>query len=438
MIIDLDDIRVDQALDFGVLIKDLVSLRGAPLSVIPSVVLSGDSFAAWQGDGAVSEDSIRRLLTWAEGIGDGYRSNELMIRVSFRQQYQGLEDKVRTPKSFSRLRHSIERIYRSWGDERASASRTVKGIPDDAATPTLLIQPWIENPQALLTCNAISGALTTEADYRDNINNSITSYPSWLYDIVRRTDRQLLRPVKLTLIVDEPRDNAVVLSVSEALITSDGRWRSFARMMDAGWIDGLQFIRTVEPDMLGYFSGWSIEAEGVVSGQPAYPGMSFGTLVFRETASKMGAAESTPFVFLTTEVVPDDIHILERSIAIVTLRGGMTSHAAVISRGMKKPAVVGCCGSLVPEQGVYVTPNGYRVPEHSDCIVDGSDGRVWFVRPQVRERWQALAQASDLIERVLRILHGYNTEQFGQLNLGDQQHLAAIKSRLRQLGRVPQ
>src|SRR6185295_12015411 len=118
----------------------------------------------------------------------------------------------------------------------------------------------------------------------------------------------------------------------------------------------------------------------LASGLPASPGAAVGTIVFTaddavETASKK------PVILVRKETVPDDIHGMEVAKGILTSRGGMTSHAAVVARGMGIPCVAGAEEIEVNEhkKEAYVSANGkkYTLKEGEWLSLDGSTGEVF-------------------------------------------------------------
>jgi phosphoenolpyruvate synthase/pyruvate phosphate dikinase len=82
-------------------------------------------------------------------------------------------------------------------------------------------------------------------------------------------------------------------------------------------------------------------------------------------------------IFITTEVSPEDLRTLMESAGVVTLRGGASSHAAMICRQIGKVCVVGVSGLSI-DGGMLVTDDGQEIPAGIMCMVDGSSGRVIF------------------------------------------------------------
>jgi pyruvate,orthophosphate dikinase len=120
--------------------------------------------------------------------------------------------------------------------------------------------------------------------------------------------------------------------------------------------------------------------EKIATGLPASPGAAVGQIVFTADHA-VEASKSAPVILVRAETVPDDIHGMEVAKGILTARGGMTSHAAVVARGMGTPCVAGAGAIEVSEHGKVMTVNmGAKklVLKEGDWLsLDGSTGEVF-------------------------------------------------------------
>ncbi|MCI0402626.1 MAG: pyruvate, phosphate dikinase, partial [Acidobacteria bacterium] len=113
----------------------------------------------------------------------------------------------------------------------------------------------------------------------------------------------------------------------------------------------------------------------LAKGLPASPGAAVGRVVFTADAAVAEAAGG-PVILVRNETVPDDIHGMDAAAGILTARGGMTSHAAVVARGMGKCCVVGCEALRLSEGEGHFSADGARVKAGDWISLDGSTGRV--------------------------------------------------------------
>ena len=114
----------------------------------------------------------------------------------------------------------------------------------------------------------------------------------------------------------------------------------------------------------------------IVSGLPASPGAGAGMLVFSADEAEEWARQGKAVILCRPETSPDDIHGLFAANGVVTSRGGMTSHAAVVARGMGKPAVCGCEEATIDLNAETLTSRGRTFRKGDTITVDGSSGRV--------------------------------------------------------------
>ncbi len=150
-------------------------------------------------------------------------------------------------------------------------------------------------------------------------------------------------------------------------------------MVTEGLITKEEAILRVEPNQLDQFLHPILDPRAIVNviatGLPASPGAASGRIVFTpEEAVIRGAAEKV--VLVRNETCPDDIHGMDAAQGILTARGGMTSHAAVVARGMGKCCVVGCEEIQINEEARLFRVNGHEVKEGDSITLDGSTGRV--------------------------------------------------------------
>ena len=113
----------------------------------------------------------------------------------------------------------------------------------------------------------------------------------------------------------------------------------------------------------------------IAKGLPASPGAASGKAVFTaDEAASIGEKEKV--ILVRNETCPDDIHGMDAAQGILTARGGMTSHAAVVARGMGKPCIAGCEEIRVDEKGKKFTAKGLTIKEGDWITINGSNGQV--------------------------------------------------------------
>ena len=121
----------------------------------------------------------------------------------------------------------------------------------------------------------------------------------------------------------------------------------------------------------------SVRAVPLCTGLPASPGAASGIAVFDPDSAEEHATKGDAVILVRDETTPEDFRGIVAARAILTARGGMTSHAAVVARGMGKCAVVGCRDIEVDVEHRCFSVNGSRIAEGDWLTVDGATGRVF-------------------------------------------------------------
>jgi pyruvate,orthophosphate dikinase len=145
--------------------------------------------------------------------------------------------------------------------------------------------------------------------------------------------------------------------------------------------------------------------EVAAQGLNASPGAACGKIVLdADTAEEHGKA-GDPVILVRWETTPDDIHGLIQAKGVLTAHGGMTSHAAVVARGMGKPCVAGCEGLRIDAATKAVTIGSHKLHEGDTITIDGGTGRVIIgevplVPPQINEDFETILVWADAVRRL--------------------------------------
>ena len=143
----------------------------------------------------------------------------------------------------------------------------------------------------------------------------------------------------------------------------------------------------------------------IAKGLPASPGAAVGKTVFDSDEAEQMAAMGEKVILVRVETSPEDIHGMHAAQAIVTARGGMTSHAAVVARGMGRPCVSGAGEMKIDAVGKSFTSRGRTIRQGDMITVDGATGEVLFgeapmIKPEVTGDFAALMVWADRARRM--------------------------------------
>jgi pyruvate, orthophosphate dikinase len=151
-------------------------------------------------------------------------------------------------------------------------------------------------------------------------------------------------------------------------------------MVGEGLLSEEEAIGRVEPAALDQLLHPTIdpgaERDVVTTGLPASPGAASGAIVFTSDAAEEARAAGRKAILVRVETSPEDIHGMHAAEGILTSRGGMTSHAAVVARGMGKPCVAGAGMLRVDYRNGVINVAGRRLNEGDIITIDGATGQV--------------------------------------------------------------
>ncbi|MFC6197265.1 pyruvate, phosphate dikinase [Ponticaulis profundi] len=197
-------------------------------------------------------------------------------------------------------------------------------------------------------------AQTLEKHYRDMQDIEFTVENNKLYMLQTRNGKRTAAAA-LKIAVDMCHDG--LISEEEAVLR-----------LEPGQLDQL-LHPTIKPEA---------ERDLLVQGLPASPGAAVGKVVFSSDEAAEMAAAGEKVILVRLETSPEDIHGMHAAQAIVTARGGMTSHAAVVARGMGRPCVCGAGSMQIDEAGGIFRVGGREVKKGEIITVDGAEGQVLF------------------------------------------------------------
>ncbi len=207
------------------------------------------------------------------------------------------------------------------------------------------------------------------------------------------------------------RGKLYILQTRSGKRTAQAAVRTAVEMVDEGLIDRRTAVQRVDPEQLHQLLHPTLDPAAEVTvlttGLPASPGAATGRAVFEADRAAELAGRGEPVILVRRETSPDDFHGMVAAQAILTSRGGMTSHAAVVARGMGKCCVVGAKRLDVDEADRSFRVDGHSIREGEWITLDGSTGRVVLgqvamVEPRPGEDFYTVMSWADDI-RLLRV-----------------------------------
>ena len=180
-------------------------------------------------------------------------------------------------------------------------------------------------------------------------------------------------------------------------------------MAREGLIDHAEAVKRVNPAALDQLLHPTLDPtakrKALAKGLPASPGAACGVVVFSADEAEARAAKGESVILVRIETSPEDIHGMHAAKGILTTRGGMTSHAAVVARGMGRPCVAGCGGVTVDYNAQMLAAGGVMVRAGETITLDGATGEVFvgsvaMVEPLLSDDFATLMGWADQVRRL--------------------------------------
>ncbi|MGY1723437.1 pyruvate, phosphate dikinase [Blastococcus sp. SYSU DS0533] len=336
---------------------------------------------------------------------------------------------------------AINAVFDSWNSERAILYRRRERIPGDAGTAVNVVAMVFGNlgmdsgTGVAFTRDPGSGEGGVYGDYLQNaqgedvvagIRNTVPlrdleridagAYEE-LMGIMSRLEQHYRDLCDIEFTVE--RNKLWMLQTRVGKRTAGAAFRIATQLVDEGLIDMDEAVRRVTGDQLAqlmfprFVSGG--DAQQLTQGMNASPGAAVGKAVFSSETAVEWAQRGEKVVLVRRETNPDDLSGMIAAEGVLTSRGGKTSHAAVVARGMGKTCVCGAEELQVDTKAKRFTAPGGTVVNEGDVVsIDGSTGKVWLgevpVEPSEVVRYfegeldPGSEDAGDLVRSVHRIL----------------------------------
>jgi pyruvate, orthophosphate dikinase len=388
-----------------------------------------------------AHDSYRRLIQMYGEVVDGIDAHRFEQALTDLKQARGaahdvdlsaadLSELIQTYKQIyeqetgrtfpqdarEQLTRAVRAVFESWDAPRAQVYRRTYDIPDDLGTAVNVVQMVFGNKgdesgtgvaftrDPSTGEQGVYGEFLANAQGEDVVAGIRTPQPlakmqeqlpqafEQLLETMRRLEEHYrdMQDVEFTV-----EDNALyLLQTRSAKRTAAAAVKAAVDMVDEELITREQAITRIDPQqldqllhpMLDPTAKWEVAAKGL----NASPGAASGRIVLdADTAEQRGKA-GEKVILVRWETTPDDIHGLIHAAGVLTAHGGMTSHAAVVARGMGKPCVAGCEALSIDLDARRVTLEAQTLSEGDVLTIDGGTGAVIvgevpLVPPQVND-----------------------------------------------------
>ena len=271
-----------------------------------------------------------------------------------------------------------EYLINAQGEDVVAGIRTPQPMAKERSKPS---ERSMEDAMPAAYAELVQVRATLERHYRDMQDIEFTVQSNKLYMLQTRNGKRTAA-ASLKIAVDMARE---------------------------GLIDHTEAVRRVNPAALDQLLHPTLDPKAprklLAKGLPASPGAACGTVVFSADEAEARAQKGESVILVRIETSPEDIHGMHAARGVLTTRGGMTSHAAVVARGMGRPCVAGCGGVTVDYNNQYLSAGGVRIEAGQIITLDGATGEVFIgtvamVEPQLSGDFSTLMGWADKVRRL--------------------------------------
>jgi pyruvate,orthophosphate dikinase len=324
------------------------------------------------------------------------------------------------------LTRAVRAVFDSWDSPRAQVYRRTYGIPDDLGTAVNVVQMVFGNKGdesgtgVAFTRNpstgehGLYGEFLANAQGEDVVAGIRTPEPlarmeqalpqafEQLLETMRRLEQHYRDMQDIEFTVED--NDLYLLQTRSAKRTAAASVKAAVDMVDEGLISPEEAIARIDPaqldqllhPMLDPTATWDVAAKGL----NASPGAASGKIVLDADTAEQRGKGGESVILVRWETTPDDIHGLIQAAGVLTAHGGMTSHAAVVARGMGKPCVAGCDALTIDMNTRTITLAGRELSEGDILTIDGGTGSVIvgevpLVPPQVNDDLETILEWGD-------------------------------------------
>jgi pyruvate,orthophosphate dikinase len=351
--------------------------------------------------------------------------------AGFKQIYREDADSEFPQDPAVQLAAAIRAVFDSWDTPRAQVYRRANGIPDDLGTAVNVVQMVFGNkgedsgtgvaftrdpatgdpgPYGEFLANAQGEDVVAGIRTPQPIAEMEERFPEAhreLVETMRRLEEHYREMQDIEFTIEEGR--LYLLQTRSGKRTAQSALRIAVDMVDEGVISKDEAIGRIDPKQLDQLLHPMIDPkadfEVAAKGLNASPGAATGKVVLDADSAEDRGRRGEDVILVRWETTPDDIHGLLEARGVLTAQGGMTSHAAVVARGMGKPCVAGCEGLTIDLDSRRLKIGKRELAEGDVITIDGGTGDVIvgavnLVAPQINEDFELLLGWADETRRL--------------------------------------
>ncbi|MGL9725767.1 MAG: pyruvate, phosphate dikinase [Wolbachia sp.] len=334
------------------------------------------------------------------------------------------------------LLNSVNAVFISWQNDRAVSYRKINNIPenlgtavnvqamvfgnlnDNSATGVIftrnpstgekkLFGEFLVNAQGEDVVSGIYTPMPVNGKQENTMGKLMPSMYKELCDVCKKLERHYkdMQDIEFTV----QNGKLWILQTRSGKRTAEATIRIIVDMVSEGAIAKEEGILRIDPKILDSLLHPVLDVksdqEVIGKGLPASPGVASGYIVFNASDAERAAEQGKKVILVRSETSPEDINGMNAASGIITARGGMTSHAAVVTRGMGKPCICSLSGLYIDKDRNFLSIGKIKVNKGESITINGGTGEVMLgilptISPELSQEFKMIINWIDEIKTI--------------------------------------
>jgi pyruvate,orthophosphate dikinase len=385
---------------------NLVTMTRLGLPVPPGFVIAIDSYTEYKRSGKLPETEIKQAIAEVEKITGKKlgKTLQVSVRSSAPVSMPGMMDTVLNVRDMVDIRIAAKRVFDSWDNMRAVEYRRLNNIAADLGTAVIIQSMVLGNKDVksgtgvVFSRDPSTGQKELFGEYLNQaqgeelvsgtrtpdsiayLNKHMPNVYAKLQEMAQLLEKYYADMQDIEFTIESGR--LYLLQTRSAKRTGRAAVKVAVDMVHEGLITTEEAIsRLTADDLRALLHKHIVSPDSyhpLSRGLAAAPGAVHGHVVFEPSEAMRLAKRSVPVILVRTETSPDDIQGIAAADGILTSKGGLTSHAAIVTRGMGKPCVCGAGEIEIDFDLRQFSVKGQVVPQGHEITIDGTSGAIYL------------------------------------------------------------
>jgi pyruvate,orthophosphate dikinase len=384
---------------------NLVAMTQMGLPVPPGFVVSISAFKKWKETEVIPEEDIEKALEdlerkIARSLGSGL---EVSVRSSAPVSMPGMMDTILNIGEKQQVMDAVKHIFQSWNSPRAIEYRRLNNISERLGT-SAVVQAMVYGNRDQQSATGVifsrdpstgnkglfgeflmqaqgedivSGVRTPESI--EKLKTILPEAYDELTEIAKKLEQQFFDMQDIEFTIESGK--VYILQTRNGKRTGNAAIKIAIDMVNEELITREEAVQRITVNDVRQILHNQIknvsEYKPLVKGLNAAPGAARGKVVFNPNEAVIEAGKGNSVILVRSETSPDDIHGIAVAAGVLTQKGGLTSHAAVVTRALGKPSICGAEGIEVDAVSRQFTVDGTTIKEGDEITIDGTSGNVY-------------------------------------------------------------